>query len=80
MSPQLKADLTHQRIPGSDDDSLMTVAEVCAFAKCGRTFLYGEIAKGRIQSFKLGSATRFKRQHVQTWLSNRLISAGSEVL
>jgi excisionase family DNA binding protein len=79
MSPQLKADLTHHHIPSSDDGSLMTVAEVCAFAKCGRTFLYGEIAKRRIQSFKLGSATRFKRQHVEEWLSNRLIPAGQEV-
>jgi excisionase family DNA binding protein len=57
----------------------MTVAEVCSFAKCGRTFLYGEIAKRRIQSFKLGSATRFKRQDVEEWLSNRLVPAGQEV-
>lgn len=79
MSPQLKAELTHQIIPDSNASALMTVAEVCAFAKCGRTFFYREVAAKRLQLFKLGTATRCKRSDVQEWLNKRLVPASSEV-
>lgn len=79
MSAQFKDQLPHQHIPNSDDGGLMTVAEVCALAKCGRTFFYREVEAKRLPMFKLGSATRCKRSDVEAWLKNRLVPAGSEV-
>lgn len=58
---------------------LMTVAEVCAFARCGRTFLYAEVAAGRLPMFKLGAASRFRLQDVENWLMDRLVPGGSEL-
>ena len=46
---------------------LLTVADVCARYRIGRTTLYREVAAGRLRLRKLGSATRISQEDADAW-------------
>ncbi|HWM83569.1 MAG TPA: DNA-binding protein [Pseudolabrys sp.] len=64
MSPQLKADLTNQAIPGG----AMTIAEFCSWARIGRTMAYAEIKAGRLMLRKAGAKSLVTTDAAEAWL------------
>lgn len=48
----------YKRFTEGEPPRLLTIAEVCRLLSCSRSFLYSEIAAGRIHTVKLGQATR----------------------
>lgn len=52
-------------------NSLLTVAETCAFLKIGRTRFYELVKLGKLEMIKLGSrSTRVKAESVERLIAN----------
>ena len=53
--------------------TLMTVKDVCAEFKIGRTSLYAalnaDLGDGTLKALKIGRSTRFRRSEVEAWFS-----------
>lgn len=49
---------------------VLTIAEVCALGRFGRTFCYDAIAKGRLRAVKNGSRTLVLASDLQAFLEN----------
>jgi hypothetical protein len=73
MSPQLKADLTNQAIPGG----AMTIAEFCTWARIGRTMAYAEIKAGRLVLRKAGAKSLVTRDAAEAWLHSLPVASAS---
>ena len=58
-------------------DGLMTVNEACAFARIGRTTIYGLMSGGQLSYVKIGAARRIPKGALVETLSTAL-QAGAE--
>jgi excisionase family DNA binding protein len=46
---------------------LITIADLCAAYRVSRSTAYREIAAGRLPVFKIGRATRIRREAAEAW-------------
>ena len=53
------------------EESLLTVPEVCRMLGVGRTFLYAEIAAGRLRTIRIGRLRRIQRAEVLRYIAER---------
>ena len=67
MSPQLKADLTQQAMPGWDVGA-MSLDHFCRWACIGRTKAYAELKAGRLVMRKIGAKSVILRADAEEWL------------
>ena len=49
-------------------EPLWTVADVLAFTRMRRTWLYERIARNELPHYRLGGAVRFSPQEIRAWL------------
>jgi excisionase family DNA binding protein len=56
----------------STAQSLLTLKDVQANSKMSRSFLYAEIAAGRIKPIKIGRAIRFVASEIDQWILDRI--------
>jgi excisionase family DNA binding protein len=49
-------------------EPLWTVADVLAFTRMRRTWLYERIARNELPHYRLGGAVRFNPQEIRAWL------------
>jgi predicted DNA-binding transcriptional regulator AlpA len=56
----------------STAQSLLTLKDVQANSKMSRSFLYAEIAAGRIKPIKIGRAIRFVSSEIDQWILDRI--------
>ncbi len=54
----------------SNDNELMTVNEVAKYLKVTKSFIYDKVHKREIPFRKAGKFPRFRRKHIDMWLSN----------
>ena len=59
-----------QPAPDGGTDMLLTAAEAAAVLKIGRSKLYELIARGGIDSVKLGRCRRFRRSDLDRFIRN----------
>ena len=52
------------------DDEWLTLAELAAWLKVGRTTLYRLITSGAVPSFRVGRSVRVRRADVERWLED----------
>jgi excisionase family DNA binding protein len=60
--------LPHRRTPSGEPDVLLTPAEATAILKIGRSKLYELMARGAINSVKLGRCRRFRRSDLDLFI------------
>jgi excisionase family DNA binding protein len=53
----------------SSPPMFMTIDEVCFEARVGRSFVYEQIAAGKLVGTKFGRATRIRRTEFERWLA-----------
>jgi excisionase family DNA binding protein len=53
----------------SDDTEALTIYEACKRARVSRTFLYGELAAGRLRAVKAGRKTLIRAADLRAWLA-----------
>jgi excisionase family DNA binding protein len=58
----------HDRRPSSEPDVLLTPAEAAVILKIGRSKLYELMARGAINSVKLGRCRRFRRSDLDLFI------------
>lgn len=58
--------------------TLLTVAEVCRALGVGRTFLYAEMAAGRLMTVRIGRLRRIQRVEVRRYIAERSGRAANE--
>lgn len=51
--------------------ALLTVPQVCKMLGVGRTFLYAEIAAGRLRTIRIGRLRRIQRAEVLRYIAER---------
>jgi excisionase family DNA binding protein len=51
-------------------DKWLTIDELSAYLKIGRTKLYTLAQKGKIPGSKIGSQWRFDREEIDTWIKS----------
>lgn len=51
---------------------LLTLQEVLEKTSMGRTFIYGEMAEGRIRPVKMGRVLRFVEAEIDQWIADRI--------
>jgi excisionase family DNA binding protein len=56
-------------------EPLWTVAEVLAFTRMRRTWLYERIARNELPHYRLGGAVRFSPQEIRAWLEQTRVGA-----
>lgn len=49
---------------------LLTIDELCRLTSTGKTKIYSEISKGRLQAIKYGRCTRITREAMEQWIAN----------
>ncbi len=55
---------------GSINDKWLTIDELVAYLKMGRTKLYTMAQKGKIPGSKIGSQWRFDREEIDAWIKS----------
>ena len=50
---------------------LMTISELCAWARIGRTKVYEEIAAGALHAIKIGRRTFITTDAARAWLASQ---------
>jgi excisionase family DNA binding protein len=50
------------------DESLWDVAELAAFLKVSRSWIYQATAAGNIPSIRIGAALRFEPEAIRAWM------------
>lgn len=55
---------------GSINDKWLTIDELAAYLKMGRTKLYTMAPKGNIPGSKIGSQWRFDREEIDEWIKS----------
>jgi excisionase family DNA binding protein len=56
-------------------EPLWTVADVLAFTRMRRTWLYERIARNELPHYRLGGAVRFSPQEIRAWLEQTRVAA-----
>ena len=51
---------------------LLTLPEVQKKTSMGRTFIYNEMAEGRIRPIKMGRVLRFVEAEIDQWIADRI--------
>ena len=51
---------------------LLTLHEVLERTSMGRTFIYNEMAEGRIRPVKMGRVLRFVEAEIDQWIADRI--------
>lgn len=51
---------------------LLTLREVMEKTAMGRTFIYNEMAEGRIRPVKMGRVLRFVEAEIDQWIADRI--------
>ena len=54
----------------SIDDKWLTIDELIAYLKMGKTKLYTMAQKGKIPGSKIGSQWRFDREEIDEWIKS----------
>jgi len=52
-------------------DQMLTVGELQAWLRCGRTMSYWLVSSGTIRSYRVGRSIRVRRRDVEDYLENR---------
>jgi excisionase family DNA binding protein len=64
-------------------EPLWTVADVLAFTRMRRTWLYERIARNELPHYRLGGAVRFNPSEIRAWVEQtrpvRIIRSGARV-
>lgn len=55
---------------GSINDKWLTIDDLAAYLKMGRTKLYTMAQRGEIPGNKVGSQWRFDREEIDTWIKS----------
>lgn len=63
-----------QAISQNTTERLLTFHEVMELTTMGRSFLFNEIAAGRIRPIKMGRANRFVESEIEQWIHDRIAS------
>ena len=64
---------------GSINDKWLTIDELVAYLKMGRTKLYTMAQKGELPGSKIGSQWRFDREEIDQWIkSGRAAVSGKQ--
>lgn len=53
------------------DDEIMTVKELAEYLKIAEKTAYRFVAEGKIPSFKVGSAWRFRQKEIDAWIKKQ---------
>lgn len=53
------------------DDPIMTLPEVAQYLKLAERTVYGYAQKGLVPGIKIGSAWRFRKADIDTWLEQQ---------
>ncbi|MEA3230853.1 MAG: helix-turn-helix domain-containing protein [Thermodesulfobacteriota bacterium] len=56
----------------SINDKWLTIDELAAYLKMGRTMLYIMAQKGEVSGSKIGSQWRFDREEIDAWIKSDL--------
>jgi excisionase family DNA binding protein len=56
-------------------EPLWTVADVLAFTRMRRTWLYERIARNELPHYRLGGAVRFSPHEIRAWLEQTRVGA-----
>ena len=59
--------------------SLMTVEDVCAYLRVGKTWVYAAADKGTLPSVRAGKLLRFRRADLEAWVE-RQVKASTEAV
>ncbi|MHC4270426.1 MAG: helix-turn-helix domain-containing protein [Planctomycetota bacterium] len=54
----------------SNDNELMSVEEVAKFLKVKKQSIYDKVSSKSIPFLKYGNSKRFRKKHIDIWLSN----------
>ena len=54
----------------SNDNELMTIDEVAKYLKVTKSSIYDKVHKKNIPFNKIGKFPRFRRKHIDLWISN----------
>lgn len=55
-------------------ERLLTIHEVMEKTSMGRSFIFNEIAAGRIKPIKMGRVNRFVESEIDQWILDRIAS------
>lgn len=53
------------------NDDIMTIADVSAFLKIAEKTTYRLALEGKIPGFKVGGSWRFKKEDIDSWITNQ---------
>lgn len=53
------------------NDEILTVKELAEYLKIAEKTAYRFAAEGKVPGFKVGSAWRFRRKDIDTWISQQ---------
>jgi excisionase family DNA binding protein len=59
-----------KQYPNSYDNEILTVVELADYLKVKTSWIYEKVHKKEIPSYKAGKFPRFRRKHIDMWLSN----------
>ncbi len=60
------------------DGEVLTAKEVCAHLRIHRFTLYKLTREGRIPSFRIGTARRFRRELIERWMAKVHVRSSGE--
>ena len=55
-------------------DRLLTIHDVMEKTRMGRSYIYNEMADGRIKPIKMGRVNRFVESEIDQWILDRIAS------
>lgn len=55
-------------------DRLLTIQDVMGMTRMGRSFIFNEMAEGRIKPIKMGRVNRFVESEISQWILDRIAS------
>lgn len=59
-----------------DQSKWITIDDLIAYLKIGRTKLYGMAQKGEIPAVKIGNQWRFDREEIDRWMKSHITDKG----
>ncbi len=54
-----------------DEDDILTLQDLSAYLKIAEKTLYGYAQRGKLPGIKIGSAWRFRKADIDTWLEEQ---------
>lgn len=54
----------------AETDTWLTIDELAAYLKLGRTKLYGMAQRGELPASKIGNQWRFNREEIDQWMKS----------